>query len=543
MKLSNENINYYDTIINDPLLDNIYVFSDIHADIHALIIALRDCAKVIKKRNNFISTEKLLNIDIVDNDNGYIHHLMYEWCGGNSQVVIIGDFIDGRRYDNLIIDPLKHIFYDGGPYGKPVIIPEHEYYQIELKIFLFINSINKQAQTRGGKIHKLLGNHEVGHILNNDLLDKFMYDTVDIDGMDNYYRGISRKEIFEYGNPGYNIIFEGGCGLLLCINNNIFVHGSLQPVDIDEYIQINNILNNPNTVKYVINSILSSSLVVRTLNNRHYGNPIDYSGADQHIVNQITNCNRINNDIQTLLPYKNIDKMRVIVGHCIQIQSMRKGYTHQINENTIIHEDSVSIIYSDNLVRVDNVERNGINGITVDCINSITDNDGNAYNNLKLVKVDIGVSRGQDNIQNNTLQNYSLRTPQVFNIQTLDDRDYFYLIKSKLKNTRIFQTRHYFDTNRYKYYDEFTDYILDDPTNSIDPPDMETLEETDKYNNKSIIHRKISPQYKINSHINPINISHKQFVEDRDELWSKKYFKYKQKYLRYKKLYNVLYNV
>ena len=117
-----QNINYYNTVINDRSLNNIYVFSDIHADVHALIIALRDCAKVIKKRSNFISTEKLLNIDIVDNDNGYIHDLMYEWCGDNSQVVIIGDFIDGRRYDNLIRDPLKNIFYDGGPYDNLVII-------------------------------------------------------------------------------------------------------------------------------------------------------------------------------------------------------------------------------------------------------------------------------------------------------------------------------------------------------------------------------------------------------------------------------------
>jgi hypothetical protein len=539
-----QNINYYNTVINDESLNNIYVFSDIHADIHALIIALRDCAKVIKKRSNFIPTEKLLNIDIVDNDNGYIHNLMYEWCGENSQVVIIGDFIDGRRYNNLIKDPLKNIFYDGGPYDRYVIIPEHEYYQIELKIFLFINSINRQAQLRGGKIHKLLGNHEVGHILNTDLLSKFMYDTVDIDGMDNYYRGISRKEIFYKGNPGYNMIFEGGCGLLLCINNNIFVHGSLQAVNIEEYIHINNILNNPNNPKYIINGTLKSPLVVRTLNNRHYGSPIDYTGTDQYILDKITNCRRIDNDIRTLFPDNiNVDKMRVIVGHCIQMKSMNKDRTFQIKEDIPIYEDSVSIIYGNKIVRVLNTidNHNLINGITLDCIHKITDNDGNLYNNIKLIKVDIGVSRGQDDINDNTLINYSLRTPQVFNIQTFNGRDHFYLIKSKLKNTRIFQTRHYFDNNRYRYHDEFDDYILDDPTNNIVPPDLETLEETDKYNNKSIIHRKILSQYKISNPLNPINIPHDKYVNDRDNLWTKKYLKYKKKYLRYKKKYLNLY--
>jgi uncharacterized membrane protein len=47
---------YYQTNIIDSNINNIYTFSDIHADIHALIIVLRDCAKVIKLCDNTIST-------------------------------------------------------------------------------------------------------------------------------------------------------------------------------------------------------------------------------------------------------------------------------------------------------------------------------------------------------------------------------------------------------------------------------------------------------------------------------------------------------
>jgi hypothetical protein len=44
----------YPTEIIDPNIENIYTFSDIHGDIHALIIALRDCAKVIRLKNTSI---------------------------------------------------------------------------------------------------------------------------------------------------------------------------------------------------------------------------------------------------------------------------------------------------------------------------------------------------------------------------------------------------------------------------------------------------------------------------------------------------------
>ena len=41
------------TIILDPKINRIIALSDIHSDIHAFIICLRDCCKVIKKKKGF----------------------------------------------------------------------------------------------------------------------------------------------------------------------------------------------------------------------------------------------------------------------------------------------------------------------------------------------------------------------------------------------------------------------------------------------------------------------------------------------------------
>jgi hypothetical protein len=87
----------------------IFALSDIHGDIHSLIIVLRDLAQVIRKTghpfdNNTYDAdlERLLNINIADDDGDYIDTLNYEWIPGNSSyVVIIGDIIDAYRGGGL----------------------------------------------------------------------------------------------------------------------------------------------------------------------------------------------------------------------------------------------------------------------------------------------------------------------------------------------------------------------------------------------------------------------------------------------------------
>jgi hypothetical protein len=103
-------------IINDKI--KVVSLSDIHGDIHSFIIALRDCAKVIKKKRgfNFNQTtldkdmEKELKKDIFSDElrkSNYKADLNYKWCGVNTYVVICGDIIDPYRSKPFLPKCLK----------------------------------------------------------------------------------------------------------------------------------------------------------------------------------------------------------------------------------------------------------------------------------------------------------------------------------------------------------------------------------------------------------------------------------------------------
>ena len=165
----------------------IIALSDIHADINALIICLRDCAMVIKKKPgfNYVQTEEdadlqtLLKMDI--HDENYHFDLNYMWCDyndmiANTIVVIIGDMIDGVRRHNDITLTCK----------SSNILDAHEilyYPQVEIKILQFINALNRSSLEKCpedqeyGRIIKLLGNHEIGNIMEDNTmwLEQFMF--------------------------------------------------------------------------------------------------------------------------------------------------------------------------------------------------------------------------------------------------------------------------------------------------------------------------------------------------------------------------------
>jgi UDP-2,3-diacylglucosamine pyrophosphatase LpxH len=208
------------TIINVPEETRIISFSDIHADIHSLIIVLRDCAQVIEKNDGHTFDQSIYDpeLEILLNTNltpktEYPDNLNYKWKTGNKTIiVIVGDILDGRRGNTNIT--------------KDNSMAEHEYPQIEIKILRFINALNKQAVANGGRIYKLLGNHEIMN------MDKYFFKAGDYifkNDINNfkYYNNISRENIFKFGNYGHKLLFEDGCGSLLMINNYIFVHGQI----------------------------------------------------------------------------------------------------------------------------------------------------------------------------------------------------------------------------------------------------------------------------------------------------------------------------
>lgn len=208
-------------------------FSDIHADIHSLIICLRDCAEAITGVLSFDELERELrsHIDININQfdrlyckktNGEIYDtsLGFTWnTNCNKCIVLIGDLIDGKRVVNNEIC-------------------EHEYPQIELKIYAFINALMFQ----GGTIYKVLGNHEVMNIVQPDPMYLFEQDKTfpytKINEKCEY-----RSNIFKIGQVGYNAIFYQKCYALLQIDNNIFVHGQLVGENYTYYEVMNDVLN------------------------------------------------------------------------------------------------------------------------------------------------------------------------------------------------------------------------------------------------------------------------------------------------------------
>ena len=246
------NKKFYNTNIIDSSI-KVFSLSDIHGNIQSLIISLQDYAKVIRKKKKISFLKKAINKaddlilnltpkkaddlilnltpkkadedietmlkkDLNDLINNYTDDLNYEWCGGNTHVVICGDMIDSYKLC-LKEDSLACSYYP----------------QIELKILMFINALNIQASKFGGKIVKLFGNHELMNIISEP---NNIYNTSP------YYRGTSRTDIFRVGNYGFELLVEGGCCIFVKINNTIFVHGYLIE-SYDIYDDLNQFINNP----------------------------------------------------------------------------------------------------------------------------------------------------------------------------------------------------------------------------------------------------------------------------------------------------------
>jgi len=72
----------------------------------------------------------------------------------------------------------------------------------------------------------------------------------DEDPLKIYYKDTSRAIIFMPYQKGYKILMKNGNGVLIKINNNIFVHGSLEiGKNLRYYDNINKILNSSTTSK------------------------------------------------------------------------------------------------------------------------------------------------------------------------------------------------------------------------------------------------------------------------------------------------------
>ena len=457
-------------------------FSDIHGDIHSLIIALRDCGEVIIKQsfsNDIEDTdlENLLNIDISIEDNGYIDTLNYKWIGGNTHIVIIGDFLDINRDDSLNKNSLG----------------QNEYPQIEIKIFRFINSINKQAKENGGRIIKMFGNHEINNIIGNkDFIEKYSFPKTM--QLQNYYRNNNRVECFMHGKEGYNLMLEDGMYILFKINNNLFVHGGpTDNLNFYDYNRMNYIINfkDDTNIDKIITFLANAESPLWI---RDFG---EYSLLNKRINNNEEFCNQVKT-ILTMIKgnnyfYDDIKTIRIIIGHCVQSTStisnknnITFSYINKKKSNNIkeVLEPKLEEIINNNkrfiptkLTLIDeykndylklndnnndndklydvkyrgtvDLEKRIVFGITMEC-----DNDLNSADNY-IYKVDVGSSRSFDyhylprkndianlNLSLEELENkyFLSRTPQILEIINNKPK----IIRSLVNNTKIHQPRKFY---------------------------------------------------------------------------------------------------
>lgn len=406
--------------------NTIYAIGDLHGDIIPLIICLRDCCKVIKKKKDFNfnqkkiddNMEELLNMEY--NNLDYKDDLNYEWCGDNkTAVVLCGDILDNTR---------------GPIYKKP-----GEYPYEEAKILKFINAINKQAIKKEGKIFKILGNHDI-----NNLNGKFQENPSYISNYAKNYEGYktdkntSRINFFYKGNPGAKLLGEDNAYAFIKIRDFIFVHGGISNnlINVKNLEQLNTSLNdyinNPNNKTIDVNSsemekeiLLSPNGIVhdrffgfKTSKNKHDENKVcDVLYGIFKKLCQDMEKNKIKCDYNT-----DSQNMKLVIGHCMQngnTKTFNKSYSEIIKENSSIVEYGGDI---------SNIKHGGI---TISC------SDNNNFKKPSIFRVDVGLSRGFNFNYKDTF--YDAKIPQVLKIVYKENSSepIISIVKSTKKNIEI----------------------------------------------------------------------------------------------------------
>ena len=429
-------INYETFITNFNSI--IYGIGDIHGDIMPLIICLRDCCKVIRKKKGFNFKQDKIDKDLFLQmkkewcDKTFKDDLNYEWCGGNSYVVFCGDILDNVR---------------GPIYEKPGEFPFEE-----ARIFKFINSINKQAMEENGRLFKVLGNHDM-YNLNGKI--KTSYSTYVSQYAQNYigYRqgAIDRLDYFGRGKPGAHLIGEDGAYLFLMINDFIFVHGGISSslINVKTVNKINSSL-----MKYIYDSNCDNKFDGETDNDE---NKLTFSDGDGLVLDRyfgFVNGKTEEEMCETLYDKFKIichdmrknkfdcdpKKMKLVIGHCNQnLITSKKNQIFKSGFSKLIKSDSFTQEFSKPVFSGESSKEHGIYGITVSCGDRKED-DTIDVNNPSIFRIDVGMSRGFNLMDYN--EDFILsRTPQVLKVDYTNTNPEMSVIKSVLKNTLLHAPR------------------------------------------------------------------------------------------------------
>jgi|SaaInlStandDraft_4_1057021.scaffolds.fasta_scaffold04584_2 hypothetical protein len=489
-----EEIPLFQTKYDDPSIENIYSIGDIHGDMMALIICLRDCAKVIKKREGMLFDSNTFDPDLHNlmikpvSDPTYKDDLNYEWCGKKSYVVFLGDYLDRFRHrsdywntpkgDNVDLDPVAM---------TPNYKTCGEYIHEEIKILRFINALNVQAMAAGGKIIKLIGNHEMMNIKDyqgyvglrsaKSYITPYALSNKILDGGVLY----ERREYFKKGNPGCLLLQKHGIGATVIINNILFVHGGVIPDNlprgpnkINGFIDLNQRLNH-----YLKNDhfVTVPELFPSDTTERGYESSILWvrSIAGTSKIDKVYTEHKIDEYCENL--YATFEKicgslegeaksncnstMKLVVGHNKQDDSSVFGDISSSFGRSIENNDVYQVLVppTSNAVTMkepDNEHKLGlIYGITVGC------KRGDSIDDPAIYRVDVGMSRGFESRlfvhiiqgeeaeqsieqQRNRLIKYLYsKAPQIlhFNKNTVTNKMDSRIIRTSLRNMIIHQPR------------------------------------------------------------------------------------------------------
>lgn len=482
----------FNTVIDVSIGTRIIALSDLHGDIDALLIALRDCAKVIKCNLTPEELKEWLSMDISKIEyecesmfylklRATKHNPIFEWCGGTTHVVIIGDILDGKRIDT--IDKITK---------KPV---NDIYPQVEIKMLECINFLDFLASQAGGRVIKLIGNHEllnfitdedeIKHLLLQEMIcgrpnttnaHHYKYNTFnEKEYKEHEYQTISRAEYFNIGKPGFDLFMRGGSGVILQINEiddkvydtdgkphvdniNIFVHGQLVSDDIfGNFAFYDNINQWLNTIFPDIESEQFKNFKLLNEGNsilwqREYGMPY-YIDVRLLAFNGVTDFYEyvVKNDLRTFFkgtPFEvniedHIKNTKIIIGHCFQnsqdLDLMNTTFSkiEQIDDCCVACCAPAVSDYTD-------IDKDFVFGITMECPKDETNTKHTIY------KVDVSASRAFDtessykvSIMDDIKRNFLRRVPQVLEIIGADTR----ILRTTISNMRRCQIRPELESN------------------------------------------------------------------------------------------------
>lgn len=256
-----------------PPVEKIFVIGDIHGDINALLNILVYKIKVI--------------------------NLKYEWIGGKTVIVQLGDQVDGCRHDCKFTENNTD----------------------DIAVLKLMTELHTKASKHGGAVHSLLGNHEIMNVQQN-----FNYVSKQSNGKIPLYEGIngetkyiSRKDAFKQGGILASFMAETRRSALI-IGSWIFIHGGIhhKNADLKEINhQIYKWLSNKTTDSYEIDKMLNSKYSVlwnRTL-----------AEIKANLEMEDETCIRHLEPILKIYPNK-----KIVVGHTVQTEGITSTCSNNI---------------------------------------------------------------------------------------------------------------------------------------------------------------------------------------------------------------------